>query len=275
MAERPVANALIVELEPVVQQELRRHIDSEDVWYAHDYVPFEQGENFAFLGGNDWDPSQVTLPKTITDALEILLITKDNLAGYHREFVFSFILEDKFGRWIGRWTAEEHLHAIALRNYLVVTREIDPAANEDVRVEHVMKGYRADTYSQVERLVFMAFFEREHAVFCRNLEAQITEPVLKGLVGRIARDEERHEEFFANLVSHLLTFSREETIAAIAARAAELDVVGGDIDAYADKVQKMADAGIFGPDQLRQVVSDRITAWGLADEAELKQFTQR
>jgi len=275
MAERPVANAVIVELEPVVQQELRRHIDSEDVWYAHDYVPFEQGENFAFLGGHDWDPSQVTLPRTITDALEILLITKDNLAGYHREFVFSFILEEKFGRWIGRWTAEEHLHAIALRNYLVVTREIDPAANEDVRVEHVMKGYRADTYSQVERLVFMAFFEREHAVFCRNLEAQITEPVLKELVGRIARDEERHEEFFANLVSHLLTFSREETIAAIAARAAELDVVGGDIDAYADKVQKMADAGIFGPDQLRQVVSDRITAWGLADEPELKQFTQR
>jgi acyl-[acyl-carrier-protein] desaturase len=274
MAQRPVANPLIVELEPVVQQELRRHIDSEELWYAHDYVPFEQGENFAFLGGNDWDPSQVTLPKTITDALEILLITKDNLAGYHRELVFSFILEGKFGRWLGRWTAEEHLHAIALRNYLVVTREIDPTANEDVRVEHVMKGYRADTYSQVERLVFMAFFEREHAVFCRNLQAQITEPLLKELVGRIAHDEERHEEFFANLVSHLLSYSREETIAAIAARAADLDVVGGDIDAYADKVQKMADAGIFGRDQLRQVVSDRITAWGLADEPALKQFTQ-
>ena len=93
--------------------------------------------------------------------------------------MFSFVLEEKWGRWIGRWTAEEHLHAIALRNYLVVTREIDPAANEDVRVEHVMKGYRADTYSQIERLVFMAFFERAHAVFCRNLEAQTTEPVLR------------------------------------------------------------------------------------------------
>ena len=142
-------------------------------------MPFDQGENFAFLGGRDWDPSQVTLPKHITDALEILLIQKDNLAGYHREFVFSFILEEKWGRWLGRWTAEEHLHAIALRNYLVVTREIDPTANEDVRVEHVMKGYRADTYSQIERLVFMAFYERAYAVYCRNLEAQITEPVLQ------------------------------------------------------------------------------------------------
>lgn len=275
MAQRPVANALILELEPVVQRELRRHIDSEDLWYAHDYVPFEQGENFAFLGGKDWDPSQVTLPKVVTDALEILLINKDNLAGYHRELVFSFILEDKFGRWLGRWTAEEHLHAIALRNYLVVTREIDPAANEDVRVEHVMKGYRADTYSQIERLAFMAFFEREHAVFCRNLEAQIAEPTLKALVGRIAKDEERHEEFFANLVAHLLTTNRDETIDAIAKRAAELDVVGGDIDAYADKVHHMAEAGIFGPEQLRQVIADRITAWGVADEPALQQFTQR
>jgi acyl-[acyl-carrier-protein] desaturase len=272
MAQKPVPNALILELEPVVQQELRRHIDTEDLWYAHDYVPFEQGENFAFLGGRDWDASQVTLPKAVTDALEILLITKDNLAAYHREFVFSFVLEEKWGRWIGRWTAEEHLHAVALRNYLVVTREIDPAANEDVRVEHVMKGYRADTYSQIERLVFMAFFEREHAVFCRNLEAQITEPMLKNMIGRIARDEERHEEFFANLVAHCLTYSRDETIEAIARRAAELGPVGGDIDAYKDKLAKVEDAGIFGPEQLRQVVADRITAWGLADEPSLRQY---
>lgn len=270
MAQKPVANALTAELEPVVDENLTRHLESEDIWFAHDYVPFEQGENFAFLGGRDWDASDVTLPKHITDALEILLIEKDNLAAYHREFVFSFILEEMWGRWLGRWTAEEHLHAISLRNYLVVTREVDPTANEDVRVEHVMKGYRADTYSQIERLVFMAFHERTYAVYCRNLEAQISEPVLNGLVGRIARDEERHEEFFHNLVAHLLETHREETIEAIARRAADLGVVGADIDAYADKRKIVADAGIFDEGALRQVISDRITAWGLADDDRLR-----
>ncbi|QFS93222.1 Putative acyl-[acyl-carrier-protein] desaturase desA2 [Mycobacterium sp. THAF192] len=272
MAQKPVANALTLELEPVVLQELRRHLDTEDIWYAHDYVPFDKGENFAFLDGKDWDPSQVTLPKHITDALEILLITKDNLAGYHRELVEHFILEDKWGRWLGRWTAEEHLHAIALRNYLVVTREVDPTANEDVRVEHVMKGYRADSYSQIETLAFMAYYERAHAVFCRNLQEQISEPVLAGLVGRIATDEERHEEFFANLVAHCLTYSRDETIDAIAARAAALDVVGGDIDAYRDKIEVVAEAGIFDKAALTRVIADRIAAWGLADEPRLAQF---
>lgn len=272
MAQKPVANALTLELEPVVLQELRRHLDSEDLWFAHDYVPFDQGENFAFLGGRDWEPSDVTLPKHITDALEILLITKDNLAGYHRELVEHFILEEKWGRWMGRWTAEEHLHAVALRNYLVVTREVDPSANEDVRVEHVMKGYRADTYTQIETLAFMALWERAHAVFCRNLEAQIDEPILKKLVGRIAGDEERHEQFFANLVGHCLTYARDETVDAIARRAGGLDVVGGDIDAYQDKVAAMADVGIFDRDQLQGVIADRVTAWGLADEPRLAQF---
>ena len=275
MAEKPVANALTLELEPVVEENLSRHVATEELWYAHDYVPFEQGENFAFLGGKDWDASSVTLPKPVTDALEILLIVKDNLAGYHRELVEHFILDDKWGRWLGRWTAEEHLHAVALRNYLVVTREIDPSANEDVRVEHVMKGYRADTLSQIETLVFMAFLERAHAVFCRNLQAQITEPTLKNMVGRIAKDEERHEEFFANLVAHCLTTKRDETIAAIAGRASAFEPIGADIDAYQDKVRVVAEAGIFDDAALRAVLADRITDWGVADAPALAEFVSQ
>ncbi|MBJ7467143.1 MAG: acyl-ACP desaturase, partial [Mycolicibacterium sp.] len=152
--------------------------------------------------------------------------------------------------------------------------EIDPSANEDVRVEHVMKGYRADRFSQIETLVFMTFFEREHAVFTRNLQAQITEPTLKGLIGRIAADEERHEEFFANLVAHCLaTDTRAEAISAIARRAAELDVLGGDIEAYADKRATVAEAGIFDDAARRAVIADLIAAWGVAEEPELREFT--
>ena len=272
MAQKTVPDELTRDLEPVVAENLARHLDTEDLWLAHDYVPFDQGKNFAFLGGHDWDSSEVTLPKPVTDACEILLITKDNLAGYHRELVEHFILEGKWGRWLGRWTAEEHLHAVALREYLVVTREVDPTANEDVRVEHVMKGYHADRFTQVETLVFMAFFERAHAVFCHNLAKQIDEPVLCGLVDRIAKDEDRHEEFFANLVRHCLSYTRDETVAAIACRAAELGVVGGDIDAYQDKVKTVAEAGIFDAAALRTVISDRIVAWDLAEEPSLREF---
>ena len=272
MADRIVSNTLTIELEPVVAANLQRHLDTADTWLAHDYVPFDRGENFAFLGGRDWDPSQVTLPEAVVDALEVLLIDKDNLAAYHRELVEHFILEWKWGRWLGRWTAEEHLHAIALRNYLVVTRNVDPSANEDVRVEHVMKGYRADQFTQIETLAFMAFFERARSVYCHRLAERTDEPALKSLMERIAADEVRHEVFFANLVRWCLEFDEAETVAAVARRAGGLQVIGADIDAYRDKVSNIAAAGIFGTGELRRVISDEIVALGLDDRPELREF---
>lgn len=272
MADFPIANALTLELEPVVAENLQRHLDTAEEWFAHDYVPFDQGENFAFLGGRDWEPSQQTLPQPVVDACEILQITKDNLAAYHRELVEHFILEWKWGRFIGRWTAEEHLHAIVLRNYLVVTRNFDPTANEDVRVEQVMKGYRSSSFTQIETLVFMAFFEKAFGVFCRRLAEQIEEPVLKSLINRIALDEERHELFFANLVRWCVQRDEAETIAAVARRAKGLQVPGAEIEPFQAKVANVAEAGIFGPEQLRRVISDEITAFGLADREELREF---
>ncbi|MBB3605634.1 hypothetical protein FHT40_005321 [Mycolicibacterium sp. BK556] len=137
-----------------------------------------------------------------------------------------------------------------------------------------MRGYRADQFTQIETLVFMAFYERAHAVFTRNLEAKVDEPALKGLVGRIASDEERHEEFFANLVAHCLQTHRDSTINSIARRAVGFGLVGGDIFEYQDKLQNVAKAGIFDIDASRQVVSDRIEAWGLGDESVLKKFVR-
>jgi len=276
MAQKPVATELTLELEPVVADTLAVYLEHADEWYAHDFVPFDQGRNFAFLGGDDWEPSQVTLPAVVVDALEIMLITKDNLAGYHRELVAHFILEDKWGRWLGRWTAEENLHAIALREYLMVTRNVDPVADEAVRVAHVMRGYRAEQYTQIETLVFMALYERSHAVFLRNLEARIDEPVLRGLVGKIARDEERHYEFFHKLVAHCLKNHEDQTVGAIGRRASGLGVVGGDIVEYQQtKLRTVADAGIFDRTSAETVASDCITAWGLADNPLLKRYVTR
>ncbi|MFM8597442.1 MAG: acyl-ACP desaturase [Mycobacterium sp.] len=273
MAQKPVADALTRELEPVVADNLARHLQTADEWYAHDFVPFDQGRNFAFLGGQDWDPSQATLPAEVVDALEVMLITKDNLAGYHRELVQHFILEDKWGRWLGRWTAEENLHAIAIRDYLLVTRNFDPAADEKVRVAHVMRGYRGDSYTQIETLVFMALYERAHAVYLRNLQARVAEPVLGKLLGRIAADEERHEQFFSTLVAHCLEHHRDSTLAAIARRAFDFGVVGGDIIEYREtKLRTVAETGVFNQAAADRVVSDRIVAWGLAEEPLLAKY---
>lgn len=262
----------MLELEPVVRETYSRHIETATSWYAHEYVPFDRGQNFKSLGGHDWDPSQATLPDHVVDALQIMLISKDNVAAYYHRLAEHFILAGWWGKWIGRWTADESLHAFALRQNLVVTRQIDPISTEAVRVEHVMKGHPADDRTQVEVLVFMSLWERAHAVFLRRLATQIEEPVLRRLVEAIAADEERHETFFAEIVQACVRIVPAATIAAIVGCALELQEIGADIDAYKDKVRNVADAGIFDHETLRDVISDRIKIWNLAQLPELSNF---
>ena len=50
------------------------------------------------------------------------LLTEDNLPVYHREIATRFGRDGAWGTWVGRWTAEENRHGVALRDYLVVTR---------------------------------------------------------------------------------------------------------------------------------------------------------
>ena len=136
-----------------------------------------------------------------------------------------------------------------------------------------MRGYRADEFTQIETLVFMALSERAHATYLRNLEAKIDEPVLKSLVARIGKDEERHEEFFRNLVAHCLQNHPDETVGAINRRANAFGVVGGDILEYRDsKLRTVADAGIFDQATADRVVSDAINGWGLSTNALLKRY---
>lgn len=264
---------LLRALEPVAEKLINRHMSMTKDWNPHDYIPWSDGKNYYALGGQDWDPDQAKLSEVARVAMVQNLLTEDNLPAYHREIAMNFSMDSPWGYWVNRWTAEENRHGISIRDYLVVTRNFDPTANEEVRVAHVMRGYRADQYTQIETLVFMALYERAHAVYLRTVEARTDEPVLKNLVGRIANDEERHLKFFDSLVGHCLEQHRDSTIAAISRRAPAFPVIGGDILEYRDsKLRTVAEAGIFDQAAANKVVSDGIIAWGLADEPQLKKF---
>src|SRR5690349_7244608 len=49
---------LLTELEPVAEENVNRHLSMAKEWHPHDYVPWDEGRNFAALGGVDWDPEQ-------------------------------------------------------------------------------------------------------------------------------------------------------------------------------------------------------------------------
>ena len=77
--------ALLTELEPVVEANLNRHLENAKPWNPHDYVPWSRGRDFALLGGQDWTPADSQLDEVSKAAMMVNLLTEDNLPSYHRE----------------------------------------------------------------------------------------------------------------------------------------------------------------------------------------------
>ena len=78
MAETLDVTRLLLDLEPVVEANLERHLTAAKEWMPHEYVPWSQGRDFADLGGIEWAAEQSNLSPTARTALEVNLLTEDN-----------------------------------------------------------------------------------------------------------------------------------------------------------------------------------------------------
>ena len=161
-------------------------------WYAHEYVPWEQGRNFV---EEPWDESQCTLAPEVRTALVLNLLTEDNLPYYHsalEQFMpKGTILEE----WNRLWTAEENQHAIALRSYLLTSRNCDPRELEDDRLETMTKGYYTDAPNPVAVLVYTSAQELATRVSHRNAGKIADDEVAYNIMARIATHENHHFMF--------------------------------------------------------------------------------
>ena len=139
-ANRSVSSeALLHELLPTVERSLDRHVNAATEWFPHEFVPYEEGRNFIV---EPWKPADSHLPDVAQMALEVNLLTEDNLPYYHLAIWRTFGEDDVWGEWVRRWTAEEGRHAILLRDYLTVTRGVDPEKLEHGRMDMVQRGWQ-------------------------------------------------------------------------------------------------------------------------------------
>jgi acyl-[acyl-carrier-protein] desaturase len=183
---------LLHELEPVVEQNLERHLSVAKPWMPHDYIPWSQGRDFAFLGGEDWQPEDSPLDPVAQTAMIVNLLTEDNLPSYHREIATQFGRDGVWGQWVGQWTAEEGRHGIALRDYLVVTRGVDPVRLEQLRMEHMVAGYDSGDKTPLQAVAYVSFQELATRVSHRNTGKATGCPLAEQLLQRVALDENLH-----------------------------------------------------------------------------------
>jgi len=258
---------LLRELEPTVEENLNRHLGMAKEWMPHDYVPWSEGRNFAFLGGEPWSLEQSTLSPIGRTALEVNLLTEDNLPSYHREIDRAVGGADTaWGTWVNRWTAEEGRHAFCIRDYLLVTRGVDPDELERARMDTMETGYDSGEKSLLNVCAYVSFQELATRVSHRNTGKYTEDPVADKLLSRVSMDENLHMIFYRNIVSAALELVPNQMMRAIADEVKTFQMPGSIIPGFTRKAVQIAKAGIY---DLRihhdDVVMPLLKQWGVLD----------
>lgn len=263
-------SALLTELEPVVEANLNRHLASAKPWNPHDYVPWSRGRDFAFLGGEDWVPEDSPLDDVARAAMLVNLLTEDNLPSYHREIAVRFGPDGAWGQWVGQWTAEEARHSIAIRDYLMVTRGVDPVELERGRMVHMVAGYDSGDKSMLEALAYVSFQELATRISHRNTGKASGCPLAEQLLTRVATDENLHMVFYRNLVDAAFEIAPNATMTAIAHEVINFQMPGSTMPGFAENALKIAKAGIYDlRSHLDDVVRPVLRFWRVFERDDL------
>jgi acyl-[acyl-carrier-protein] desaturase len=248
--------ALLIELEPVVADNLNRHLGLAKEWFPHEYVPWSDGRTFdGLLGGEPWSPTDSQIPDIARTALIVNLLTEDNLPSYHHEIASLFGRDGAWGTWVHRWTAEEGRHGIVIRDYLTVTRAVDPVALERARMEHMSNGYTHTHGDEVlHSLAYVSFQELATRISHRNTGRATGDPLCERMLARVAADENLHMMFYRNLLGAAFELAPSQAMRAVADVVADFQMPGAGIDGFARKSVAIALAGIYDLRQHREEV---------------------
>ncbi|SCF41168.1 acyl-[acyl-carrier-protein] desaturase [Micromonospora echinospora] len=248
--------ALLMELEPVVEKNLNRHLSVAKEWFPHEYVPWSEGRTFdGPLGGDAWSESDSKLPEVARTALIVNLLTEDNLPSYHHQIATLFGPDGAWGTWVGRWTAEEGRHGTAIRDYLTVTRAVDPVALERARMTHMTEGYSNNHDDEVlHTLAYVSFQELATRISHRNTGRVTGDPRCEALLAKVAADENLHMVFYRNLLGAAFELAPGQAMRAVADVLADFQMPGAGIEGFARKSVAIALAGIYDLRQHRDDV---------------------
>ncbi|WP_019876203.1 acyl-ACP desaturase [Sporichthya polymorpha] len=260
--------AILRELEPVVERELERHLKTAKEWFPHEYVPWSEGRNYdGLLEGEAWAPEQSKVPSAVATALAVNLLTEDNLPSYHFEIAVLFGRDRAWGEWVHRWTAEEGRHGQAIRDYLLVTRACDPVALERERMVHMAQGFQNDNPGDaIASIAYVSFQELATRVSHRNVGKATGDPIGDKLFARIATDENLHMVFYRALLEASLELAPDRTMQAITQVVKKFQMPGYDLPGFQRKALEIAMAGIYDLRQHRDnVVMPVLNQWRVWD----------
>ena len=258
---------LIKAVEPQIKSLMDSHNSRRKHWYAHELIPWEQAQNYR---DKPWDESQVTLNDSVRTALVLNLLTEDNLPYYHAKIAGNFPEDSALNEWSGMWTAEEGQHSIAIRDYLLTSRNCDPRLLEDQRMVTVRRGWQTQLSDPLDILAYTSAQELATRISHRNAGAKADDPIAFELMTRVATDENHHFLFYRGVVTAMLRHAPGTVIRSLHRVFSEFRMPGDQIPSFKRRAVKIAKAGIYNLRiHAEQVVDPLLRHWKVANIGDL------
>jgi len=237
--------AFLAEIEPVAGQLLERHIAAVKEWHPHTLVPWSRGRDFE--DDYVWSPEETDLSAEVRSALFVNLLTEDNLPYYFRDIERMFGADGPWGEWVRRWTAEEGRHAVAIRDYLTVTRAVDPVELERGRMIQMSKGEVPQPPSAADGMCYVTLQELATRISHRNT-GRLIEPqdrVGYDIMRRVAIDENHHFLFYRDIAQAGFERNPSEMVVALERQVVGFAMPGTGIPGFDSHSKVIANAGIY------------------------------
>ncbi len=250
---------LVTSVESEVARLMDEHRERRQHWYAHDVVPWEMGRSFR---DEPWGESQATLSPEVRTALQLNLLTEDNLPYYHAKIAGSFAEDSPMAEWSRLWTAEEGQHSIAIRNYLLATRNCDPAILEDERVATMTKGWSYGSLCPVEMFAYTSAQELATRISHRNAGVKADCEIAHEVMTRVAVDENHHFMFYRGVITAMLKQAPGLVLGSIHQALVDFKMPGTGIPNFNRRAVAIARAGIYNLRiHAEQVVQPLLRHW--------------
>jgi acyl-[acyl-carrier-protein] desaturase len=261
--------AILRELAPDAARLLDRHLANAREWFPHELVPWSRGRDFD--PSEPWSPEDCPMDEAVRSALFVNLLTEDNLPHYFRSLDRAVGEDGPWGEWSRRWTAEEGRHSIVIRDYLTVTRAVDPIALERGRMAQVSGRWAAPPPSVPDALAYASLQELATQISHRNTGRLLADDHGRRLMARVSGDEALHHVFYRDLMGCLLEFDPAVALDAIDRTVRNFAMPGTAIADFNRHARAIAGAGIydFGSHYASVLVPVLINAWHLDELAGL------
>lgn len=252
---------LLAEIAPDVERLYNRHLEAPRLWFPHEQINWGEGENFA---EHPWSETDYPLPDGVRSSIYVNLLTEDNLPYYTSTLLGHAPKGHPIRDWNHQWTMEENRHAMVMRDWVHISRCINPTLLEEGRRVQMTKGEVPQPETFADLISYVSLQERATQIAHRNTGAHLPkdDKIGRNVLALVAGDETKHYLFYRDLALAAFAIDPSAMMIAAARQVSAFAMPGTGIPSFTRHAVRIAREGIYGLGQyLRDVLDPVLGLW--------------